>query len=148
MIARILPLCDCDFSKVWNTIVHAIDSSLYGWGTCVATRPRQDVARAGGWNERWRYKCLDPQEWAPCPRVGFFEQSGKDPLSDTATCTEAPHFPNSDIPRASEIDWKLRSGFPDPPPTSKIGIGRSMVSGSGVFINTSPSLRVERLSRT
>ena len=36
MIAGALPLRYSDFSKGWNTTVHSIDSSLYGWGVCRA----------------------------------------------------------------------------------------------------------------
>ena len=72
MIAGVLPLLYSDFSKGWNTTVHSIDSSLYGWGVCCScTRDVREVAEAGRWNERWRYKRLPPEEWAPRRRVGL-----------------------------------------------------------------------------
>ena len=89
IISGILPLCCCDFSKGWSTIVSAIDSSLYGWGVCTTTRTKAEISQAGNWNERWRYKRLDPEEWAPRRRVGFAE---RDPFTDLETARGAAPF--------------------------------------------------------
>ena len=111
MIAGVLPLLYSDFSKGWNTTVHAIDSSLFGWGVTSCTRDVAEVAEAGRWNERWRYKRLPPEEWAPRRRVGLDDP---DPFADASTALEAPTLPHSLIPRPSELDWQEREGFPNP----------------------------------
>ena len=92
----------------------AVDSSLWGWGACSTTLPAVSAAALGAWSERWRYKRLPPEEWAPRRRLDL-TTTLPDVLSDIGTALPEPTLPGSDIPLASELDWTVRAGFPDPP---------------------------------
>ena len=92
----------------------AVDISLWGWGACSTTLPVASAAAHGSWSERWRYKLLLPEEWAPRRRLDL-STTMPDVLSDIGTALLPPTLPDSDIPRASELDWTVRAGFPDPP---------------------------------
>ena len=114
--AGVLPLCYCDFSKGWCSTVSAVDASPTGWGACTTTLPTTTVASLGEWSERWRFRRLRPEEWAPRRRVQI---EPLDALNDPASVLPPPVLSGTSIPRASNLDWVSREGFPDPPDLRK-----------------------------
>ena len=79
----------------------ATDASTSGWGICRTHRPASEVQALGQWEERWRFRRLRPDEWAPRRRAipAFGEL---DVLTDPRTAT-MPHCPgHENLPLPSE----------------------------------------------
>eukprot|EP00959_Pyramimonas_sp_CCMP1952_P448892 9399645-Pyramimonas_sp.AAC.1 len=56
-------------SLPWASDVIATDASTTGMGVTEAKVPKGVVADVGRWRERWRYRRLEPSEWAPRARA-------------------------------------------------------------------------------
>ena len=65
IVVGILPLFIAPLGQPWCERVVVTDASPTGWGICQAVLPPEQVREIGKWNERWRFKRLDPSEWAP-----------------------------------------------------------------------------------
>ena len=62
-------LMSTDLSRPWADLVVATDASTTGVGVVEAAARVPDVAAAGRWRERQRFRGLDPAERAPCRRT-------------------------------------------------------------------------------
>ena len=51
--------------RSWSDVVVIADASPDGHGICERQLDTQTVADIGRWQERWRYKRLPPEDWAP-----------------------------------------------------------------------------------
>lgn len=96
-----LVLARTDWDLQWSPHVTATDASLFGFGICSATWPRQEVAKAGRVPERSRFKAALPGE-KPGARESFFAANAEHfdlaalDLPDAATLREDPDFPELD----------------------------------------------------
>ena len=89
----------------WSTRVLTTDASEQGIGVCVKEVEVGEVRDTAQWNEKWRYKRLDPSEWAPRRRaLGEFPE-----ITDPHTVTPA------DPLEYSENRFEMRKGFPEVP---------------------------------
>eukprot|EP00972_Heterocapsa_arctica_P103851 15304419-Heterocapsa_arctica.AAC.1 len=61
--ASLLPLIRGDFSRPCSSCVTATDASTTGWGICEPTLDPKVVGEQGRWQERWRLRRLEPEEW-------------------------------------------------------------------------------------
>ena len=52
----LLPFAKGDFSRPWDTTVHAADASLSGMGVAALVAPSTMVKSVGSVSERWRFK--------------------------------------------------------------------------------------------
>ena len=104
MFAGIVPLLFSDMRLPWCPIITATDASPTGFGICELLASQEDAAQLGGWNERWRFRRLAPEHWAPRSRT-----RGLDVFADPRTVTRSydnesyldSYIPNSDFP---EVD--------------------------------------------
>lgn len=78
----IVPLLVAKLRRTWSETVFATDASPDGYGICERPLGLSSVRQIGGWNERWRFKQLPPEEWAPRTRALH-----RDPLVDHVTVT-------------------------------------------------------------
>ena len=65
----ILPLLVADLRIPWSTVATATDASPEGWGVCETELLADDACSCGRWQERWRYRRLEPGEWKPRQRA-------------------------------------------------------------------------------
>eukprot|EP00973_Karenia_brevis_P042187 5841154-Karenia_brevis.AAC.1 len=65
----------------WDPEVRTTDACNSGWGACTCTLGSDWARTHGIWNERWRYRRLTPDEWAPRKRA-LFNDSTLDKISD------------------------------------------------------------------
>ncbi len=105
IFAGLVPLLFASIRRDWSDEVFCCDASPDGYGICSRTIDSRDVSRVARWNERWRYRRLDPDQWAPRQRA-----LGRDPLLDIET-----------VVGGSRIDWDddllvENSSFPEIPP--------------------------------
>ena len=108
--AGILPLLQTNLRRPWSPEIVCTDASPSGWGVCRAPIKASRAAEMGSWNDRWRYRRLDPDEWAPRRRA--LDGYGKDPFLDLSS-VDPPLLPGSSHPRGSEMAWMAREGFPE-----------------------------------
>eukprot|EP00435_Cladocopium_sp_Y103_P068612 s569_g31.t2 len=78
--AGIVPLLFSDMRKPWSTTLTATDASPEGFGICETNVLPEEAADLGDWWERWRFKRLAPEQWAPRSRA-----RGRDVFTDPAT---------------------------------------------------------------
>ena len=78
--AGLIPLLFADLRKQWSNTLFCTDASPDGYGVCCREVERSTAESLGRWNERWRFKRLGPEEWAPRRRA-----LGCDPFVDGIT---------------------------------------------------------------
>ena len=78
--AGLIPLLYADIRRGWCQTVQCTDASPDGFGICETTLSSSQVESMGRWCERWRYRRLPPEDWAPRRRA-----LARDPLSDPFT---------------------------------------------------------------
>ena len=100
----LMPLMYGNIRLQWSDTVTCTDASPFGYGICERSADLQQVRNIGRWQERWRFKHLDPENWKPRERV-----QGRDVLSDirTARC-----FP---VPTCIDDLYELDGDFPEVP---------------------------------
>ena len=102
----LVPLLFGNMRLGWSTTVTCTDASTTGYGICESHLDRADVQQTGRWQERWRYKHLDPEHWQPRKRA-----TGRDVLGDVRT---ARPF---DVPTHIEEIYQVDDDFPEVPHT-------------------------------
>ena len=80
IFSGLIPLLFADLRKQWSETVHCTDASPDGYGVCTRSLEAKHVESMGRWNERWRFRRLEPDEWGPRRRA-----LGLDPFSDGDT---------------------------------------------------------------
>lgn len=76
----LIPMLVADMRRPWSDTLLATDASPDGYGICESP-VAAGVSRAlGTWNERWRYRRLPPEQWAPRKRA-----IGRDVFNDVVT---------------------------------------------------------------
>ena len=65
----LLPMLVASMRRSWSDVVVITDASPDGYGICERQLDTQTVADIGRWQERWRYKRLPPEDWAPRRRA-------------------------------------------------------------------------------
>ena len=100
----LMPLLYGNIRLQWSDTVTCTDASPFGYGICERSAELQQVRNIGRWQERWRFKHLDPANWKPRERV-----QGRDVLGDirTARC-----FP---VPTCIDDLYELDGEFPEVP---------------------------------
>ena len=78
--AGLVPLLFSDVRRKWSDQLLCTDASPDGFGICERVLDERTISDIGRWNERWRYKRLAPEDWAPRRRA-----LGVDPFSDAST---------------------------------------------------------------
>ena len=76
----ILPLLVSDIRRPWSSTISCTDASPAGWGIVERQIGDSVVQSIGKWQERWRFRRLDPSEWKPRGRA-----LGLDPFRDIRT---------------------------------------------------------------
>eukprot|EP00959_Pyramimonas_sp_CCMP1952_P356922 7473823-Pyramimonas_sp.AAC.1 len=105
VMADVSLLLSARLDRPWSPVVTASDAANRGMAVCEAIFPVSAVASVGRWRERWRYRRLNPDEWAPRRRALAQEFAEiEDPLTVTA-CSPSPSGPG----------WALHQGFPEVP---------------------------------
>ncbi|CAK0837412.1 unnamed protein product [Prorocentrum cordatum] len=104
LMAAVLPVLSSDMSLGWAGEVWATDACKSGYGACKRILSSREVGDIGRWNERWRFRRLQPSEWAPRARaLGEF-----DAVVDPRTVD-----PDGSVP--ADRRWIEREGFPEVP---------------------------------
>ena len=80
VFAGLIPLLFADLRKQWSNTLFCTDASPDGYGVCCREVEQSTAESLGRWNERWRFKRLGPEEWAPRRRA-----LGRDPLVEGIT---------------------------------------------------------------
>ena len=75
IFSGLIPLLFADIKRGWSDVITCTDASPDGFGICEQRVGGASAQRLGRWNERWRFKRLGPEEWAP-RRRGSSEGSG------------------------------------------------------------------------
>eukprot|EP00438_Fugacium_kawagutii_P008128 Skav234369 [mRNA] locus=scaffold2071:40230:43653:+ [translate_table: standard] len=104
VFSGLIPLLFASIRRPWSDDIFCTDASPEGFGVCQRHLGSQAVGSLGRWSERWRYRRLAPDEWAP--RRGAM---GLDPLVDAETvlgCGD-PHIDGN--------DFVLDDDFPEVP---------------------------------
>ena len=118
----ILPLLVGNLRRPWATRVFCSDASPAGYGLLEGNFPIEDVESVGSWNERWRFKRLDPEHWRPRERSlhynVFLDHSTArrpEPLAeDSFEYEENPEFPEVPFDMLNPKNWS----------TAKMGMWR------------------------
>ena len=87
----LVPLLYGNMRLEWSSTVTVTDASPIGYGLCERELDASQVGEMGRWQERWRFKHLDPESWKPRERI-----QGRDVLNDLRTARAFPCFPNLD----------------------------------------------------
>ena len=69
IVASILPLLISHLGNPWNDLVVAMDASPSGLGVCCAKVDVDVIKENAACSQRWRYRWLRHEEWAPRARV-------------------------------------------------------------------------------
>ena len=80
IFSGLIPLLFADLRKQWSNTLFCTDASPDGYGVCCRDVEQTTAESLGRWNERWRFKRLGPEEWAPRRRA-----LGRDPFVDGTT---------------------------------------------------------------
>lgn len=80
IFAGLVPLLVADLRRPWSPTITASDASPSGWGVCERVLNPGVAQLHGRWQERWRYRRLEPSEWKPRDRA-----FGLDILTDFGT---------------------------------------------------------------
>lgn len=73
----LIPLLYGDLRKSWCEHILCTDASPFGYGVCQRDLDIQHVKEIGRWQDKWRFRHLDPSEWRPRQR-----SQGPNVLSD------------------------------------------------------------------
>ncbi|CAK0832385.1 unnamed protein product, partial [Prorocentrum cordatum] len=65
VMADVSLLLSARLDRPWSLVVTASDAANRGMAVCEAIFPVSAVASVGRWRGRWRYRRLNPDEWAP-----------------------------------------------------------------------------------
>eukprot|EP00438_Fugacium_kawagutii_P025119 Skav230792 [mRNA] locus=scaffold312:103074:108500:+ [translate_table: standard] len=105
----LVPLLVCEMRRPWHTDVTCTDASPSGFGICQTTLDKQSVQEMGKWQDRWRFRHLDPAEWRPRMRT-----QGLDPIRDAATsCVSSKKYTIEDL-------YAYNNYFPEIPARTKM----------------------------
>ena len=115
IICGIIPLLRANLSSKWGNDIIAFDASPYGWGCCSSQVGAVQAKELGAWRERWRFRRLEPPEWAPRRRA-INKDSGLAVLTDPRTLSSQHDSLECFRLPGSEQQWKEREGFPEFPP--------------------------------
>ena len=109
--AGLMPLMVSRLDLPWSPYVTATDACESGWGACKAFIGSDKAREHGMWTERWRFKRLLPDEWAPRQRALREPDSQHlDVFADPRTVGLAE---SDEVPVPSEQKWKAYEGFPE-----------------------------------
>ena len=114
IICGVLPLLQADLGAGWCSEAVATDASPSGWGECTAELGSCVVKSIARWDERWRYRRLSPEEWAPRRRA-MGHADGSHLLTDPRTLGSIDDPRKSLTLGPSELSWIEREGFPEVP---------------------------------
>ena len=104
MAASLLPLASANLFANWFPRVACIDAAPNGMGGCFKTLAPEWCEEVGKWEERWRYRRLNPAEW--CPRRPSLREL------DVVTDPRIVAFLEDVSP---DTDLVSREGFPEVP---------------------------------
>ena len=76
----IIPMLIGDMRREWSDTITATDASPSGFGVCERCTTTGAAHELGKWSERWRFRRLPPEMWAPRKRA-----TGKDVFTDLST---------------------------------------------------------------
>jgi hypothetical protein len=114
MIVGVLPMLEAPLGQPWSQVATATDASPYGWGIVTRVLSPNIISDLGKWKENWRYKRLDPSEWAPRRRTSVTN----DPyacITDPRTLGHPVLSHSTFELHPSELKWIEREGFPEVP---------------------------------
>lgn len=100
ILSALLFLLEYDLCRPWSTEITCSDACPSGFGVCQKQAPLATIKSARSWRENWRFKRLDPWEWAPRERA----LENDDELYDHHTACGSGDF---------KKDWRMHTGFPD-----------------------------------
>lgn len=103
IFSGLIPLLFADIKRGWSDVITCTDASPDGFGICEQRVGGASAQRLGRWNERWRFKRLRPEEWAPRRRA-----LQRDPVCDPITVTGLGHDGDYDDDLV-----KLNEDFPE-----------------------------------
>ena len=86
VIGGLLPLVVADMRLPWHPEIIATDACESGFGETRRPASRGLTKETGRFDERWRYRLLPPDQWAPRRRA----LAGLDPLLDRETAWPDP----------------------------------------------------------
>ena len=76
----LVPLLVGELKRPWSTTISCSDASPEGYGVCQRQLDKQCVHELGSWQDRWRFRHLEPGLWRPRERA-----QGLDSLGDFRT---------------------------------------------------------------
>ena len=145
IFAGIVPLLTSDLRRPFSSTVTASDASPTGWGLCERELHVDDVACHARWQERWRFRRLDPCEWRPRERALNWDpfvdsrtvRGGLDTFEDLDQYVENEIFPEIPHSILEAKDW------------ATVGMGKWRFSNEHITMKEARSLliAVRRLSR-
>lgn len=117
IFSGIIPLLVGDLRRQWSDVITASDASPSGWGLCEMDSSPVVAQLHGRWQERWRYKRLDPGEWRPRERAlhrdpfsdPFSVKGTLDSVDDIANYTYNEGFPEIPLALLEPEHWKTVS---------------------------------------
>ena len=111
-VARgLIPIICTHLDLPWAETIKCTDAAPNGWGVCSAPISSSAAKALGQWSEQWRYRRLQPDEWAPRRRA-LEKTQHPDVLSDPQTL--GGQLCNIDgEPLPSEFGFVEREGFPE-----------------------------------
>ena len=65
----LIPLLVGDLRRGWSESILCTDASPHGYGVCQREIKQQQVREVGRWQDKWRFRHLDPAEWRPRQRA-------------------------------------------------------------------------------
>ncbi|CAK9019752.1 1 [Durusdinium trenchii] len=114
IFSGIVTLLVGDLRRQWSSVITASDASPSGWGICELESSPLVAQLHGRWQERWRYRRLDPGEWRPAKRA-LHRDPFSDPLSVKAGLEEINNytsnegFPEIPLSLLDPQNWKTVS---------------------------------------
>lgn len=104
VFAGLIPLLYANIRRPWSEDLFCTDASPQGYGICERQLGCEAVGQLGRWNERWRFRRLPPEEWAPRRRA-----MGLDPIADVETVL------GDEDPLPEGQDYVIDDDFPEVP---------------------------------
>lgn len=83
----LVPLLVGEMKRPWSTTISCSDSSPEGYGVCQRHLEKDRVHELGSWQDRWRFKHLEPSLWRPRERAQGLDVVG-DPRTARASKSE------------------------------------------------------------
>ena len=90
VFAGLVPMLVAHLRTPWSSTITCTDASPAGFGICETEQSPEMVEALGRWQERWRFKRLPPEQWAPRQRY-----AGLNPLGDVRTVVDS----------SGQFDW-------------------------------------------